>query len=193
MACFKYLFSFPVIFVLLAQPFAQAQTPDSKSKATASISGRVTVGDKPAPGIIVTANPFRQGTLLVQTVSDAEGKYRLNGLPAGQVSVAAWAPTFVQPESSDLDKGRILDLAADETVEGIDLKLTKGGVITSRITDVEAKPVIDERVEIVRVNDKGESDNLRQPIQANWFMNGTDDRGIYRVYGLPAGRYKVSI
>src|SRR6185295_898300 len=91
-----------VLAIGLAQSWltTNAQTPDNKPKATASIAGRVTIGDKPAPGVTVAAStPSYPQTLIGQTVSDAEGKYRMGGLMPGQIIVSAVAPTYVMPIS----------------------------------------------------------------------------------------------
>src|SRR3954470_4937473 len=115
-----------VAVVLIAQSTIEisAQAIESKPKAAAAISGRVTIADKPAPGVTVaavTANPPQ--VLLAQAISDTEGKYRLTGLTPGQVNVSAVAPTYVTHVSSPYVMGRVLNLSADESVEGIDFKL----------------------------------------------------------------------
>ena len=172
---------------------AHAQTADNKPKATGSISGRVTVGEKPAPGVTVAASISGSMQLVAQVVSDTDGKYRINGLTPGQINVAAVAPTYVTPASPMYGQGRIVTLSADENVEGIDFKLTRGGVITGRITDAEGKPVIEERVSLTMVEDNGQPPRVMINRAVNPMIYNTDDRGVYRVYGLAAGRYKVSV
>jgi len=175
-----------------------AQTADSKPKPTASVTGRVTVGDKPAAGIIVAINGISQQTLIAQTTTDAEGKYRIAGLAPGQVTVATVAPTYVLPASPTFTPGRVLNLSADEVIEGIDFKLTRGGVITGRVTDSEGKPVVEERISLNQIDD-GRGPTQAVPGRpmiargANPYTYSTDDRGIYRLYGVPAGRYLVSV
>ena len=102
MACVKRLFNFTLVvaiaFVASLWFIAKAQTADSKPKATASITGRVTIGEKPAPGVTVAVGTMTFPQVLVgQTVSDGEGKYRISGLIPGQITVSAAAPTFVVP------------------------------------------------------------------------------------------------
>src|SRR5205823_14944440 len=113
-------------------------------------------------------------------MSDAEGKYRINGLTAGQLSVTAVAPTYVLPANPMYGLGRVINLSADEAVEGIDFKLTRGGVITGRIADADGKPVIEERVTLTLLDEKGQPARV-QIVQmsraANFFMYSTDDRG----------------
>lgn len=200
MACVKRLFNLSVFFAiaLVAQSclFTNAQTPDPKPRATASITGRVTIGEKPAPGVIVAASTvsFPQ-TIVGQAVADTEGKYRIAGLIPGPISVSAVAPTFVMPAAPMMSlPGRTLTLSADEAVEGIDFKLARGGVITGRAIDADGKPVIEERVTLSLLDEKGEPSRTAQPARPpNFSVYNTDDRGIYRIYGLAAGRYKVSI
>jgi protocatechuate 3,4-dioxygenase beta subunit len=181
-------------FITQASLVTRAQTPETKPKPSASISGRVTIGEKPAPGVVVAALTVNYPqALLAQAVSDNEGKYRLSALTPGPVTVAAVAPTFVMPFSpSSLVPGRTVNLSADEVVEGIDFKLTRGGVITGRVVDADGKPLIEERLTLTPVDGKGEPLRSQPPRAANLMMNSTDDRGIYRIYGLPSGRYKVS-
>jgi protocatechuate 3,4-dioxygenase beta subunit len=63
-------------------------------------------------------------------------------------------------------------------------------VITGRITDTEGRPVIGERVNVVA---KNTPDTGRPVTMFDGPRNRTDDRGIYRVYGLSPGNYTVSI
>src|SRR5437764_1419767 len=170
-----------------------SQTPDAKPKATSSITGRVMIGEKPAPGVLVAANLINSQAVVAQVTSDAEGKYRINGLAAGQLSVTAVAPTYVLPANPMYGQGRVVNLSADETVEGIDFKLTRGGVITGRVIDADGKPLIEERITLTPVDDKGEPARVLASRPANFSMYSTDDRGIYRIYGLAAAHYKVSV
>jgi protocatechuate 3,4-dioxygenase beta subunit len=63
-------------------------------------------------------------------------------------------------------------------------------VITGRITDTDGRPVIGEHVNVVA---KDAPDTGRPMTMFDGPRNRTDDRGIYRVYGLAPGNYKVSI
>lgn len=75
--------------VLACQSFnlASGQTGDAKTKPSASVSGRITIGDKPAPGISVSAvlNSNTGENVLAQTTSDSEGNYRSADCPAGRL------------------------------------------------------------------------------------------------------------
>lgn len=196
MACIKFSNCLRLIvmapILVLAATALTAQTPEAKTKPTGSISGRVTVGEKPAPGIIVAASSQNSMTPVAQATSDAEGNYRIGGLAAGQINVTPVAPVYVVPTAATFGQGRVINLSANETVENIDFKLARGGVITGRITDADGRPVIEERLSLIAVDPNGvvvRGQNMRPP---NFMMYQTDDRGVYRIYGLPAGHYKLS-
>ena len=66
-------------------------------------------------------------------------------------------------------------------------------MITGRVTDAENKPVVEERVSLQSVDENGAPSRFGVLTSPNDQMYQTDDRGIYRIYGLAAGRYKVSV
>jgi hypothetical protein len=82
-------------------------------------------------------------------------------------------------------------VAEGETVTKIDFSLVRGGVVTGRITDVEGHPLIGERVSVV-LKDNTADTGPQMPMLSG-SKNQTDDRGIYRIYGLAPGNYKVSV
>ena len=94
---------------------------------------------------------------------------------------------FETPETSSL--GVQVSVGEGDTVEGIKLRLIKGGVITGKVTDPDGKPVIRERIELQRVGPNREQMLSNITTAAS---RETDDRGIYRIYGLPPGNYLVS-
>lgn len=169
---------------------AQTHAADS----TASVSGRVTIGGKAAEGITVVAevntSAFENRTVAKTTTND-EGDYHLLGLAAGRYTITPIARAFVVAASDTFKQpGQKVNVAENESITKIDFALVRGGVITGRITDLEGHPIIGERVNVVAKGDTGES----RP--AGIFpgrKNQTDDRGVYRIYGLGPGSYRVSV
>jgi protocatechuate 3,4-dioxygenase beta subunit len=170
-----------------------AQTP---SKApTASISGRVTIDGKGVAGITVAAttssSPLDNRTV-AKTTTDDDGKYQLTGLTAGQFKIMPLAKAFVAGTSDGYQEpGQSITVADDETIAKIDFALIRGGVITGRITDTDGRPVISERVNVVAEDAPDIGSGLMTMFDGP--RNRTDDRGIYRIYGLSPGNYRVSI
>ena len=190
--------SLAVLFLLV--PFAaHAQTAPAAAKPTGTISGKVTVNQKAAPDILVTAHsldrPLQQASARAKT--DAAGRYRLTGLPAGQYQITAVSPALAPEQTgSSAPMYRSIKsvvLTAGEEADDVDIKLVHGGVITGRVTDADGKPVIEERINLQVVDQAGNVNNQANVPLANYQMSLTDDRGIYRLYGLSAGRYRVSV
>jgi hypothetical protein len=179
-----------------------SQTPDPKPKGTGSISGKATLSGKAAPGIAIGAygGDLFQRQAAAQTLTDSEGHFRLFGLGPGQYQVMVMAPTLTAAEAptspipGPFASGttKMIVLAPGESVEDIDIKLVRGGVITGRLKDGDGKPVVEQRVSLQPVDENGGP--LRVPTSLPYIqqMYLTDDRGIYRIYGLPAGHYKLS-
>ncbi|HEX5705581.1 MAG TPA: carboxypeptidase-like regulatory domain-containing protein [Pyrinomonadaceae bacterium] len=185
--------------LLLVPLSAQAQTAPAGAKPTATISGRITVNEKGAPDILVAAQqldrPFQQPA--ARAKSDANGRYRLTGLPAGQYQITAIAPALAPEQTGSSGPmsrmGKSLLLAPGEEADDVDIKLVQGAVITGRVTDADGKPVIEERINLQTVDQAGNVTNQGNNIPVNYQMSQTDDRGIYRIYGLSAGRYRLSV
>jgi hypothetical protein len=167
-----------------------AQTPGPNSSA--SISGRVTIRGKSAAGITVTAtlniSPMDNRTV-AKTTTDDEGNYTLAGLAAGRFSVTPIARAFVVAAGDTFKQlGQTVNVAENESITKIDFALVRGGVITGRLTDLEGGPIIGEAVNIAAKGDSGDA----RPT-AMFRKNQTDDRGVYRIYGVAPGSYRVSV
>ena len=178
---------------------ATGQSADPKPKPNGSISGRVTLAGKAAAGIPVVAvsgDSVNRRDAAGRTVTDIEGRYQISGLAAGQYQVWTLTPGIIAegggfPYFPFYGSVKGILLAANEDVQNVDLKLVRGSVITGRITDSDNHPVVLERITVQMVDQNGASrlGPLGSSIDE---MYQTDDRGIYRIFGLPAGRYKIS-
>mgnify|MGYP003694673385 CR=1 FL=1 len=81
-------------------------------------------------------------------------------------------------------------MSEGEVITKIDFALVRGGVVTGRITDADGHPLIGEHVSVLL---KDAPATARQMMMFGGSRNQTDDRGVYRVYGLSPGSYKVSV
>jgi protocatechuate 3,4-dioxygenase beta subunit len=173
--------------------FCSAQTPAKESAA--SISGRVTAGGKAAVGVTVVAtisNSFFDNKTIGKTTTDDDGNYKLSGLPAGNFTVMPLAKSYIVANGNAYkEAGQAVNVTEGETITKIDFPLVRGGVVTGRITDAEGHPLIGEKVSIVTKDST--ADPGLQMAMLGGSRNQTDDRGVYRVYGLAPGSYKVSV
>lgn len=170
--------------------FAQAPGKQQPVKtARGSISGSITIKDKPAPGVMVglrgneimsAYEPF------TRAVTDLDGNYRIANVAAGSYQITIAAPAYVPADRTDR---KVVVLGEDENVENINFSLVRGGVITGKITEAEGRPVIQHQVEIYDLN-LTERYNQQRLLPTS--TTQTDDRGVYRVFGLAPGRYKIA-
>ncbi len=63
-------------------------------------------------------------------------------------------------------------------------------MITGRVEDAGHQPLVETDIELRKVD---EQNRYVQFFNFYPFAYRTDDRGVYRLYGLPAGRYRVSV
>lgn len=178
--------------VILSSALCLAQAP--AKEPTASISGHVTIAGKNASGVTVVAtasNSFFDAKTVAKAVTDDEGNYKLSGLAAGRLKVFPLSKAFIL-RSGDSYKAaeQNLNVSEGEAIAKIDFVLVRGGVITGRITDADGHPLIGEHVNVLP---KDATEPGRRMMMFGNTRNQTDDRGVYRVYGLSPGSYKVSV
>jgi 5-hydroxyisourate hydrolase-like protein (transthyretin family) len=170
-----------------------AQAP---AKATAKIpagtvSGRITIKDKPAPGVVVGLRKILDGNSpepFVKTTTDHDGVYRITNVAPGSYDVVPAAPAFVVGDALNMRSKNVI-VAEDENVEDINFTLVRGGVITGKVTNADGRLMIQEQVYLYRI--EATAQQPQRPMVVARTMQ-TDDRGVYRFFGLNAGRYKVA-
>ncbi len=181
-----------LFLLLIAVPFAISARAQS---AVGSVSGTVTIDGKPARGVKVVALPSPEDIWnkpLSSDVTDQSGHYQLRGIPAGNYSITVDAPTLVmEGQDDETPSGKFVSLAEGESLEGIDFEIKPGGVITGRVTETNGRPIIGERIHIEPGDDVYRYRSL-SPMDRRLNVE-TDDRGVYRAFGLPPGQYKVSV
>lgn len=189
-----------LLFCLLFYSNATALMAQTDKPATASITGRITFDKQPLPGVTVVlessgmSNPLQSSQRRpVSAKTDSEGRYRLVGITAGQYLVSPRALAYVLPvEGMTGRTGKNINLNDGEQIENLDFTLVKGGVIEGKITDHQDRPVIAQRVNLRRI--VGASNTASVPFStSNFYMFETDDRGVYRLFGLQAGSYVLSV
>lgn len=196
----RYLARVTIFVALLAgmHAFARSAPPAQDPKETGTITGRVLLDGKPAQSVIVLATPSitdsaRVGEQMLKppaplkAATDSDGRYRFETLPAGKYNIMPSAPTLVSVEPDAFAKK--LSVAEGAAIEGIDFSLSRGCVITGKITDSDGRPVIGEEISLKLVGSTKPADPYAKPEGRMYY---TDDRGIYRIYALTPGRYIVS-
>jgi len=176
--------------VVTTQAPAQGDTRAGAASATGSITGRVVSEDgRPLPdALIFMTRAFARGPGSPLTATtDSEGKFRVTGLEAGLYVVNTRVPGYTTAESlTDVTKINYYRVG-----DSVNLTLVKGGVITGTVRDANGDPVVAVPVRAMRVRD-GQGRPVTAQFSGFTPERMTDDRGVYRIYGLLPGAYVVS-
>jgi hypothetical protein len=160
------------------------------------ITGRVVAGDQPAARVMVGLlrtgyNNYVSDRTFPKVATNAEGRFRIEQVPAGSFSLSVNAPGYVaEARPGFYVPSKPILVSEGETVEVPDIGLTRGGVITGKVLDQAGKPLIEQHVNVWRLDQRGQKSNWHPSDSGNVMM--TDDRGVYRVFGLAEGRYLIS-
>jgi hypothetical protein len=171
----------------------QAQTQEAKA-GTATISGRVTLNGEPVANVVVALQnpPGPPPSPGVRVKTDGAGQFRFTGVTAGRYVLGALAPGFVSPSDQPYGpQGALITVLEGENMEGVSIELKRGAAIAGRVTDSRRRAIAEESVVLTKLGEQGRPQQFNSPM--NSYLNITDDRGYYRLFGLPAGRYLVSV
>lgn len=173
---------------------AEAQlTRDARPVATgtATLSGIVVTNDldaRPVRRARVTCSAAEL-TSGITAVTDDKGRFTCARLPAGRYMVNVTRDGWVAAAygaKRPLRAGTPVPIAAGQRAD-IVIRLTRGAVITGTLIDQSGQPTVGAAVVALRStmqNGERRLVDLGSPAV-------TDDRGVYRIYGLPPGDYYV--
>ena len=182
--CFSVLVATILLYVTAA---AQSSPPEKNTDEvqTGTISGKiVNENGQPMAGVAAMVREVNSVVGGRVAVTDVDGNFKVNNLGRGLYIVSATAPAYT---SAPIDP--MAPITYYRIGDSVNLQLTRGGVITGAVTNAQGEPVIGARVRATMIRDaKGQRPGMPSfgPDQS------TDDRGIYRLYGLTPGTYLVS-
>jgi hypothetical protein len=156
---------------------------------TGTLTGTVVVGGTgtPARRARVTLSGADVGPAR-NVVTDAQGRFTFVSLPAGRYTLAASKPGHLTASYGQARPGRPgTPIQLDEGQKfDARLQLTRGGVLTGTVLDEDGEAIPGTQVRALRFVFQNGVRTLQSA------GNGaTDDRGIYRIYGLQPGDYVV--
>jgi hypothetical protein len=177
-----------MLVAMLAVATANAQQP-----ASGRVSGTVTTTD-------ATPQPVRRALVVltgaeiltnVSVVTDDQGRFDVSGVPPGRVTVTASKAAFLTTPYGATRPGRPgtpLSVEAGQHVRDVIVRLPRGAVITGVVHDARGEPLSHLPITIQRaslVASSGGYVSLSETLH-------TDDRGVYRAFGLQPGSYVVA-
>ena len=189
--CHSRIWLLLLLTILSALP-GDAQS-NEKESTKATIKGRVTLKGRGVAdcSVITWSGPYSEvseGT--VPTKTDADGYFRFSVEP-GNHYVWVTAPNFyVVAEGKPSLKPTRITLSAGDELDDVNFRLERGGVITGKVRNTDNNAVIDVPVRLVQSPEPEQTFGTTSPL---WTTSMTDDRGIYRLFGVPPGQYRVAV
>ncbi len=135
-----------------------------------------------APIIVEKVGDKGMGGLQIG-ITDDEGEFKTCGLDPGSYTISTIVPGYVVA-LTDSERNH------HHPGENVTINLVKGGVITGRVTDAYGEPMVGVGAKAVKVRDL-EGGQKYAGDRVDWNTRLTDDRGVYRLYGLAPGVYVV--
>jgi hypothetical protein len=123
--------------------------------------------------------------------SDPSGQFRFPRVAPGKFRLSAKRTGFVEMDYGANDpqyNGSIVTLNAKQSLTGLLFRLIPHGVITGKILDQDGEPMQSAQVQAMKAK---YSQGRKQLI--SYGEASTNDIGEFRVYGLPPGRYYLSV
>jgi hypothetical protein len=168
-----------------------ARPATTTATSTGRVSGRVVAADTGRPikraRVFLSAAELQGGRGML---TDDSGAFEFTDLPAGRYTINGSKSGFIQlsyGQRRPFQAGTPLKLAEGQQLKGVDFSLPKGGVISGRLSDESGDVMPGVNVQVMRYQNQQGDKRLVPAGQAQ-----TDDRGIYRVWGLNPGDYYVS-
>lgn len=180
------------VTTILSGPGAPASTeePALKDEDYCTVEGAVVDARTQAPlrKASITLWGGREGARGgVAGTTDAAGKFVIDKVPPGRYQVTVQRNGYA-PSTTGSGNPSSLTLSAGERLKGIVFRLQPAAAISGRVVDEDGEPLVYAQVMVMRYRYvRGK----RQLVNAGG-GGPTNDRGEYRIFGLPPGRYFVS-
>ncbi len=181
--------------IALALPFC-AMADQARDATAATPQGRSVIR-----GVVMSADetprPIRRAVVTLggtvpngrSVVTGDDGAFEFAGLPAGQFTVTATKAASLPAAFGAMRPGRqgTPIVLADGQVMSIRLTMSRGAVVSGTLRDADGQPVAGAGVAVVDAHSVG---GFERAFSSAGFVT-TDDRGLYRVFGLAPSEYVI--
>ena len=184
---------------------AVAQQPSQPARENSRKPG---VGNNAISGIVVSddsdARPLRRVRVFLNnpeeeiartTISDDAGRFTFTGLPSGRYTLGGAKEGYVTNNYGASRPGGPGSpvVIADGVARGdISLPLLRGAVISGTLLDPEGQPIPGVSMRALRYGYTVNGERRLTAVTTTMAGHITDDRGLYRIYGLPPGEYAIA-
>jgi protocatechuate 3,4-dioxygenase beta subunit len=166
---------------------------------TAVLSGTIVTDDRDARPVRRAQVQLRSADNFLgalEVISDDTGSFTFAGVRAGRYQLSASKPGMVSVSLGARrpgGPGSAVAISDGQQITGLTVRMSRGAVIAGTVRDSNGEPARGVRVHVMRYG-RGWQTGERELQPANpGFGIETDDRGQYRVYGLPPGEYLVVV
>ncbi|HEY6347991.1 MAG TPA: carboxypeptidase-like regulatory domain-containing protein [Candidatus Angelobacter sp.] len=168
--------------------FGLASAPAQAVDPTASLEGSVLnkVTGAPVKHAHVMYMKAPGVSVPISTDTDADGRFSIT-LEPGSYRLWVERPGFVHQAYGSRTPdgtGTLLTIAAGQQLRGINLRIVPLGAIAGRVLDEDGDPIQGAGIQVLRFSFATGKRQVKPVLGV-----GSNDRGEYRAYGLPAGRY----
>jgi protocatechuate 3,4-dioxygenase beta subunit len=180
--------TFCITFVA-SPPFSSADA--SQPSAVATLSGIVIKepGSEPVKKAIIEliAEDQQQGGNYT-AVTGADGSFRIEGITPGRYHLFAERTGYIESMNHGGSRGRTLTLAPGQYLKDIQVRFAAAAIVSGRVTDEDGDPLENAEVTVLRRTFSSGRGRFQQVGSER-----TNDLGEYRISGLAAGSYYLSV
>lgn len=163
---------------------ASAAAKPIQGVASGKVSGQVlSDGGHPIRGAQVYLHgtgPETQGVSRYG-ITNREGRFSFRKIAPGSYALRAMQRGYFSMQQEDGTDYVKVTVSEGQEIKDLDLRLARGGAITGRLTDEDGEPLVGSRIRVLRKNSNGDAYDITGV--------ETDDRGVYRAFGLQEGDY----
>jgi hypothetical protein len=185
-----------VISAAASQQSSARDVPPAPAVGTAVVSGVVLTAEaRPTPVRRARVALMSEGGVVsLFATTDDNGRFSIGAVPKGRYTLEASKPAWLTAVYGAKRPGRSGTpiTVGDERVPPVEVRMSRGGVITGTVIDRTGQPVPGVAASALRYtfSELSGERTLRRP--AAFADSTTDDQGVFRFYGLPPGEYIVA-
>jgi protocatechuate 3,4-dioxygenase beta subunit len=181
-----------LLLTLLVSQAVLSQTAASTSTPRATVAGMVTKdpsGEPVKKALIelIAENQTEGGNYTAITAAD--GAFQIDGIVPGRYRLFVERTGYLEVDKHrPRAEGRLLTLTAGQEIKDLLIRLQAAAVVEGRVTDEDGDPLPGAEVDVMRQTFTAGRSRWEQ-------VSGerTNDLGEYRIAGLAAGAYYISV
>ena len=165
-----------------AQPKPKSEEPETPATKLGSIRGRVLADGGAVNNASISAWRLNSTAPPRGVPTSDSGDFEIKGLEPGVYRLRPVAPGYVIAPTD------VIEETYYRVGDSVMLPMIKGGVITGKVLSANDEPLVAVKVRAIMIRDLNDKPPSADGSSVERF---SDDRGIYRIFGLQPGTYLV--